>query len=195
VRERTAWHEAGHAAALVLLGGVALEASIRGDESARGWVDYIIPDEDDVWAVMALAGPLAVLRWEEGWSPEPGDWLRVQAEQHLQDVTNALADGDPASEAVQMMVLDAWELMRHPLVWACVEWVAEALLDQHELTGEQISRLIDAARLDPEIREEVERYNSYLAEMKAELVALTARMDQLGAKVRDVQLHSKGGGR
>lgn len=185
----TAAHEAAHAVAAALLGGIVLGASIRRDQVSCGRTEFVMPDGTE-WIVVTLCGPLARLK-AAGWSGNGSiPWFDGGGEDHIQEakaMAELLAGDDQARspEILEGMVADAWALLDFPDVWAAIHRVAEALVMWRELDGSEIERLIDDAFDDPEVEAAMARYRTMLDEAKAKLIALQARLDQIGARLRD----------
>ena len=163
-RTRTAYHEAGHAVAAVLLGigvsSITIVPDVRemssGMTEYRDTLDTTDTDRVDRYAVAFLAGPVAEARF----TPEPIDW---EAKDDYIDAVGCVAGitdrmtlvwGDPTDLREAIERAGAEERMRglvelaEGLVekhWTQVETVAHALLEANTLEGDEAERLIDHA--------------------------------------------------
>ena len=139
--EITAYHEAGHAVAGLILSAAAdVRASIEPDDETWGRTNYSFPKVAPVSrAVIVFAGPMAAWRvMDDG---EDGkDSVSGQDAEHLLDLIDEI-EPDPA-ELNQMLV--ALGRMADELLdnhWASVVRVAEALLRNKSLNAAEILEL------------------------------------------------------
>jgi len=157
-RERVAYHEAGHAVALVGLGLTIAEASVRVSWFGRSVSGLVVPREEDeeVGAdellVVGHAGIAAEIEW---WSWEvdaktavrlaehnAADDLEVIRGYHRRRPDVTLSRSRARSEAVA--------LVRHH--WRGVEAVAGALYDHGRVNTRQVRRLARLPRVRPPLR-------------------------------------------
>jgi hypothetical protein len=134
----TAYHEAGHAVAALILGRPVAWVSVRPDRKFLGVCAFgksvFRPSEDWVEreAVIALAGPAA----EAGLTGEI-DWL---AAAHDRDYAFDLARGRVghsrrAERLVKRWLARADHLLGRPEAWEAVERIAAELVQLEEISG------------------------------------------------------------
>jgi hypothetical protein len=100
-----------------------------------------------------------------------------------------LDEGGNAEAILEDLVLCAMELLQIPVVAAAVD-LAEALLLLDELSGEEVDLMYSLAVKASE--EAMEAHHAFLAKARAQLTALEARLDQMGARLRDIKLKRGG---
>jgi ATP-dependent Zn protease len=146
-REVTAYHEAGHAVAALVLGRPVARVSIRPDRKFLGVCTFdkgvVRPSEDWVEreAMIALAGPAA----EAGFTGEM-DWA---AAAHDHDYAFDLArarggDGKKADRLVKRWLAKADHLLGRADAWAAVERIAAELIRRDEISGRAARHLFRA---------------------------------------------------
>lgn len=110
----TAFHEAGHAVAAVLLGG-RVHTVVLGEHPRTEYDDL----PDSISARTTYAGPWTEARWLRGRTPGPGDMQRVLPTTSL-DWQSLVAAGGPAAGLAVIPLLER--------CWPAVERVAGELL-------------------------------------------------------------------
>jgi hypothetical protein len=139
-------HEAGHAVAVVSLGGQVRQVSVRrsGNSGGRCWDAEALP----LWesAIVSLAGPCAELFIEDEPSPAHRDAVLASADDDTYDfpVAQRLADegGFDMTEAVDaaaLLVLERWEP---------IQAVARARRDSRRglIGGAKVSEIVASTR-------------------------------------------------
>jgi len=161
-RVRTAYHEAGHAVAALLLGLPLEEVSISTDAEhelvggthCRPRLAHLDPDThwgrvtpEDAGQLRAAimvscAGPLAEARCTGRFTWRCGEGDRETAMEYARYVRH-----DPAAFQAYLDALfrQTTELIYAPQTWPLVEAVARALLERGRLDGPQARRLVEQA--------------------------------------------------
>ena len=140
--EHLAYHEAGHTVAALLLGRSVTRVSIVRDDASRGvrvpsfnnasgQTDEVVADN----MLILLAGNAAehVRDPTRPRRQDAKDWSRAEA----------LAEGTSSLETEWTRAVD---LLRMPRHWDRVEEIAQALLRERVLEGEQIAQLMNRPR-------------------------------------------------
>ena len=107
-RLATAFHEAGHAVAAVLLGGRVHGAYVN-DDQPRTEHD-VIPA--GTAAAISYAGPWAEARWTLGRTPGPGDMHRALARHHADDQALCAAGGPHTGLHVVPLLERCWPAVK-----------------------------------------------------------------------------------
>ena len=138
--EATAYHEAGHLAARLLLGGRIMFVTIQPDPFGRTYgrvvPDYrvLLPKSHQI--VIALAGPMAERRFRAGDEPtgDQGDWDRA-----IRDAFR-IAKGDMEQASALLDKLEGKASILVNTYWPAIERTASALLVFGRLDGDTACR-------------------------------------------------------
>jgi len=153
---QVAYHEAGHAVALLALGGALASVSIAGDARARGRVRSPSFPDPSVFPI-PLPGEHATERTVE--TPHDAMVIALLAACQAEQIATGRCDSRAAGfdraaaarhaarrEGAHTAAYLDWAqqgasalIRRH---WPAVEAVAQALLDQREVSGDQARRLV-----------------------------------------------------
>jgi hypothetical protein len=127
------YHEAGHALMAHLLGGRITHMTIEGDEDLQmgsttiEWHGVDIQDRIYRSALVALAGPIAELRWRgdvdtlDTLTTWRGDWQEVEA------ALQSCAEGTEHARLLAQWVKEVKQELLDPVAWEMVCRVADAL--------------------------------------------------------------------
>jgi ATP-dependent Zn protease len=140
--EDLAYHEAGHTVAAVLLGRTVTRVSIVRDDASRG---VRVPSFNDAVEVTPAAVADKILILLAG---SAAQHVRDPASPRRQDAKDwpraeALAGSTSSVETEWERAVDFLQVPRH---WDRVEDIAQALLRERVLEGEQIAQLMDRPR-------------------------------------------------
>jgi hypothetical protein len=152
--KRTAYHEAGHAVAAVLMDVPFRRVTILPDAQCAGRVDLAnveppihVKAARDHWArriCVFLAGPLAETLYSRCWQQQP------ISNEHTDEfkVWEIIACFDLRAKAdrVNRLRFQTLERLRAPDVWAVVEVVALELLKRKTLNSAQVHSLVQRVR-------------------------------------------------
>jgi len=150
--ETVAYHEAGHAIAAALAGGIVVRVSIEPEEDDRGgdtqvqWSHGGVTDKEHAIREIrtSLAGPVAEMIFVGDY-----DSLRIQAE-HAIDWQIAVASvkslTSDQSQQLQFLSREASELyhyFRQENVWAAIGDLADQLLAHETVDGETVDAVVE----------------------------------------------------
>lgn len=143
-REAIAYHETGHAVAMIALGVKVLDVTIdRPDGQLGGCTRHVpgLPPNNGQGIVISLAGPVAQLRRCPGsWLPDEYSPLSDDAKANKVIAYIAKVDGGDAKKMRAAAEQKAARLVADH--WPEIERVAETLLKRGTLTGDQIMELL-----------------------------------------------------
>jgi hypothetical protein len=149
--KRTAYHEAGHAVAAVLMDVPFRRVTILPDAQCAGRVDLAnveppihVKAARDHWArriCVFLAGPLAETLHTRCWQQQPISDEDTD-EFKVWEITVCFGPPAKADRWVNRLRFSTLEKLRAPDVWAVVEVVALELVKRKTLTGAKVHELV-----------------------------------------------------
>ena len=166
--ERTAYHEAGHAVAHVLLhvpfSYATIEPEVSDARTSLGHVRSPLPDDLQEWAASAEVPSTEYRQWKRyenrilvRLSGEMAECRIAGPRRARGGVGNDHREAKKAAHAIcgskkeesaylTWLRIRAGNIITSPTTWRCVEAVAKALLDKRKLSARRIREIIHGAR-------------------------------------------------
>ena len=153
--ETTAFHEAGHAFAAVMVGARVISVTIDPDandlpdrfgDTEVGWDRQQFSDREfaEKFALVSLAGPVAEMimtgdRWHPALLPEwAGDWNHaMHSAQQLFD------DQQRCVQFLERMAVELHQVFSRDDVWSFIGAIVDDLMAHETLEGDQVHDIVD----------------------------------------------------
>ena len=153
--ETTAFHEAGHAFAAVMVGARVISVTIDPDandlpdrfgDTEVGWDRQQFSDREfaEKFALVSLAGPVAEMimtgdRWHPALLPEwAGDWNHaMHSAQQLFD------DHQRCVQFLERMAVELHQVFSRDDVWSFIGAIVDDLMAHETLEGDQVHDIVD----------------------------------------------------